>query len=96
MVFDASALLVAILNDPGAEKITQHVDDCVMSTVNITEVRTKLYDSGISEVDTEQLIGQFSLKIVPFTEIEAMETARFRCSTRKFGLSLGDRACLVT
>ena len=95
VVFDASALLAAILNDPGVEKITPHFDDCVMSTVNITEVRTKLSEFRISEVDTEQLIGQFSVQIVSLTEIQAIKTARIRLSTRKFSLSLGDGACLA-
>lgn len=68
---------------------------CTISTVNLAEVRTRLYDAGISEANSGQLVDRFAMAIVPFDEGQAMDAARLRLLTREFGLSLGDRACLA-
>jgi len=41
-VVDASALLAAIQNEKGGEYVKQHIDRCVISTVNWSEVLQKL------------------------------------------------------
>ncbi|MDM7324085.1 MAG: hypothetical protein P3W93_003650 [Thermus sp.] len=42
----------------------------------------------------EGLLGQ-ALQVLPFTEEDALLSARLRPLTRSLGLSLGDRACLA-
>lgn len=95
VVFDASALLAFLLNESGADEVLQVIERAVMSAVNLAEVRTKLADLG----ETAQASGDIALRLIrrvePFTEQDANEAAALRSVTRKRGLSIGDRACLV-
>jgi len=63
---------------------------------NLTEVVTKLFDAGMSQEAIQKALTPLNLTIVPFDEELIYETGRLRVSTRKQGLSLGDRACLAT
>lgn len=95
VVVDASALLAAILDESGADAVMPYIGQGVISTVNLTEVRSRLYDGGISELNAGQMIERFSFDVVPFDEAQATDAARLRPKTRKLGLSLGDRACIA-
>lgn len=66
-----------------------------MSTVNVTEVVTKLIDRGMSLPDIWADLRNTAIAIYPFDEADAEEAARLRTSTRAAGLSLGDRACIA-
>jgi PIN domain nuclease of toxin-antitoxin system len=93
-VIDASTLLAVILSEP---MVGPHdlLDRALMSAVNLTEVRTKLIDLG--RVDLRELSEDLIrlVRIVPFTEQQAILAASLRDATRHAGLSLGDRACLA-
>ncbi len=93
-VIDASTLLAVILTEPivGPSDL---LDRAVMSAVNLTEVRTKLIDLGRLDLQelSEDLIRL--VRIVSFTEQQAIVAASLRDATRHAGLSLGDRACLA-
>ena len=49
-VVDASAVLAAIQDEQGGEYVKKHIDRCVISSVNWSEVLQKLSCSG-SDVD---------------------------------------------
>lgn len=99
-VLDASALLAYLLDEPGADVVTDAlVAGASMCTVNFSEVLAKLEDHGI-RVDvalkdlTERGILD-TMDFVDFTVPLAEEAARLRASTMAVGLSLGDRTCLA-
>lgn len=95
VVVDASALLAAILGEPGADAVLPYIGLGVVSTVNLTEVFSRLYDGGISESDAGHMIDRFAFAIAPFDKAQAADAARLRIETRQMGLSLGDRACIA-
>jgi ribonuclease VapC len=94
---DASALLALIFGERlsvGRDRF----EDGIMSTVNLTEVLTKMVDAGVSAEDAMadvEALG-LNLAIVDFTRESAVSAAELRAETKRLGLSLGDRACLAT
>ena len=93
-VVDASALLALLHSEPGAEIVEKALEDAAISTVNWSEVcqRWIAHDVDVSDLraDTEAL----GLEILPFTVSDAEQAAELWSTTRRLGLSLGDRACL--
>jgi len=100
-VLDASALLAFLLQEPGAEVVTNAlVDHCAISALNYAETLSKLSDHG-QDVDQaaermrRQGLTGAALTIFPVDESQAREMARLRRETRGVGLSLADRGCLA-
>ena len=98
-VFDASALLAVLGNEPGAvvvERLLHDSDEQAMvSAVNMAEVMTKLIDRGFTEADATQTWEGFRLRVVALDEAQATTAAALRKGTRALSLSLGDRCCLA-
>lgn len=95
MILDASALLAYMYNEPGAEKVNPHLSGALVSTVNLSEVLTRL---ARDEKDTEivlQAIEAVGIEVVPFSTRHAHFAARLIKDTARHGLSLADRACLA-
>ncbi|HET8551811.1 MAG TPA: type II toxin-antitoxin system VapC family toxin [Gammaproteobacteria bacterium] len=93
-VLDASALLAYIFDEPGAEAVAEVIDTASMSSVNFSEVLTRIVRDGRPSLSFAARIKQTNLQIVPFTAEDALFAANLEPATRPFGLSLGDRACL--
>jgi ribonuclease VapC len=94
VVLDSSALLAVLLEEPGAGKVVPYLEAAALSAVNISEVAAKGVERGLM---LEGIIGGLSrlrLEIVAFDTEQAYLAASMRPTTRQFGLSLGDRACL--
>ena len=66
-----------------------------MSAVNVAEVVSRLADTGMNADEVRSLVGTLGLEVTPFDEELAHATGMLRPSTRRKGLSLGDRACLA-
>jgi len=96
ILLDASALLAAINEEPGAIRVAECLDDAAISTVNLAEVATKLCEFGWQSTEVGELVADLQLEVLPFDPLDALRTADLRGSTRTLGLSLGDRACLAT
>jgi PIN domain nuclease of toxin-antitoxin system len=96
-VLDASALLALIQREPGADLVAAAIEQgrCVISTVNLAEVITRLLDLGITEEQAIREVGSYALEVSDFTVRQAQDAAFLRGPTRSAGLSLGDRACLA-
>ena len=94
-VWDASALLLILLREPGWEAWVAELRGGSISSVNLAEVATKLLDAGGTVEETRQILNALPLSIHDFTPELAYRAAEFRRPTRSLGLSLGDRACLA-
>ena len=94
-VLDASALIAAILREPGAEIVRSVLVRSVMSSVNMVEVGSRLIDIGYNPEAALRHLDALGVNVVPFDEALAAVAARLRADTRAAGLSLGDRACLA-
>ncbi|MFI3120262.1 MAG: type II toxin-antitoxin system VapC family toxin [Methylococcaceae bacterium] len=94
IVLDASALLAYLFEEAGCQVVARHIENACMSTVNLSEVAGRLIRDNIDPMPLIQQIGLTSISIVPFTETHALYAANFILQTQRYGLSLGDRACL--
>jgi ribonuclease VapC len=95
VVLDASALLAVLRGEPGAERVESRLEGASVGTVNLSEVVAKLTDDGVPEADVRRAIGRLELDVHAFDAKHAYIAGVLRRSTRAFGLSFGDRACLA-
>src|SRR5215469_1502007 len=96
IVLDASAILAVIHREPGHEKLTPHLlGDAVESSVNLTEVHSKLVGSGWSSDEAWEDATSPIREVVSFDEEHAKIAGDLITQTLPLGLSLGDRACLA-
>ena len=63
--------------------------------MNVTEVLSRLSDDGLTIEDASSSLDELELTVIPFSGSQAAGAAALRPTTRRFGLSLGDRACLA-
>jgi PIN domain nuclease of toxin-antitoxin system len=94
-VFDASALLAHIGQEPGSDGLDELAVEALMSAVNLAEVFAKLAERGLSQRESDMIVYRYRLEVVPFDEDLARQTGALRPATKSLGLSLGDRACLA-
>lgn len=95
VVIDASALLAAMLEEPGRETVERALPGAIISSVNLVEVVSRLIDRGFSPDEAEQDLASLELTVIAFDQAQALDAGRLRPLTRHAGLSLGDRACLA-
>ncbi len=95
LVLDASALLAVILGERGADEVDPYIPEAAISAVNLAEVVAKLVDAEFSGDAVRLVIDDLNLDVVGFDEAMAFQSGLLRKETRRTGLSLGDRACLV-
>jgi ribonuclease VapC len=95
-VLDASALLAVSKGEEGADLVLDLIETgaCVVSSVNMAEVATKMLEFGLPRHELKRAIGQFIVDVIDFNQAQAMVCAELRQLTKSSGLSLGDRACL--
>jgi len=96
VVFDASAILALLQQEPGAEKLTIEIrKNAVVSTVNLAEVQSKLVKMK-NDPDKAWEAALASIAAVePYTIEQAKIAGSMIAATEKYGLSLGDRSCLA-
>lgn len=96
IVFDSSAIIALFAKENGYEFIKKHMKDAIISSVNIAEVYKYCIETQLlTEGDAKHLIKMLNIKIIDFTENQALITATLVPFTKKYGLSLGDRACIA-
>lgn len=95
-VVDASAILAILQDEAFTHFDGRRIPGAWISTINLSEILAKLYAKGFGEEDAMRALGVFSLRAADFTERHAGAAARLVTSTRRAGLSFGDRACLAT
>jgi PIN domain nuclease of toxin-antitoxin system len=95
VVLDASALLALLNQEQGSDVVAASIPEAIISTVNLSEVISKLVDAGLPEAVTHQVLDGLMLNVVPFDEVQAFKAGMLRLQTKALGLSFGDRACLA-
>jgi PIN domain nuclease of toxin-antitoxin system len=96
VVFDASAILALLLQEPGAEMLTGEIlINAVASTVNLAEVQSKLVTRGVPEERAWANTLSAVTAQEPFTGEQAKIAGSLIAKTASYGLSLGDRSCLA-
>jgi len=97
VVLDASAVLAYLQDENGSEKVDVVLSEgkAIMSAVNYAEVVGKLLEAGLPESSVKVVMENLELQIEPLDDKQAWKIGMLRMSTKEFGLSLGDRACLA-
>jgi ribonuclease VapC len=95
VVLDTSALLAYVKGEPGADDVAAVIGDAIISTVNYAEAVTKLVEKGMSLPLVRTALGIAGLNVVDFDRGLAEVAGEMFATTKPFGLSLGDRACLA-
>lgn len=93
-VLDASALLAWLQDEQGSDVVEEALHESCISSVNWAEVIQKSIAAG---VDTTGLCEEFEalgVEIIDFTTSHADAAGKLWKQTRRYGLSLWDRACL--
>ena len=95
-VLDASALIALFHQEPGSDKVAQAIEEgAILSTVNLSEVASKLSELGIPDALIQTSINVLELTIFDFNAELAYKAGLLRLPTKGAGPSLGDRACLA-
>ena len=95
VVLDASALLCLLNDEPGADRVLDVLNRCVIGATNLGEVVSKLRERGLSLDEVREALGGLHLDVRPLSAAQAMTIGDLRPTTKSLGLSLGDRACLA-
>jgi len=96
-VFDSSAVLAFLYDEPGGDKVRPDLPDGIISAVNAAEVLAVLVRNGVPLNDASLALQKTRLKIEAFSLAGAAKTAALLTpQVRSLGLSLGDRACMAT
>ena len=96
-VLDASAVLAVVMEERGADVVAEALrSGAAMSTVNVAEVAARLHQDGWSDAEVAIVFESLGIEVLPFGPRAARLSGRLRTATKRFGLGLGDRACLAT
>ena len=93
-MLDASALLAFSQEEEGANVVGPLLERSVISSVNWAEVLQRTISLGLGTQGKQEDLESLGVKILPFTVEDAEYTAQLWSTSRRAGLSLGDRACL--
>lgn len=95
VVFDASALIALLRDEPGADAVARHVGDGLISAVNLQEVVKALLRRGIPTDIVREMIDALHLDVRPHAREDAFAAAILHSATERFGSGLGDRSCMA-
>lgn len=98
-VWDASAILVWLKQEPGVERLENllaSADGHLVSAVNLAEVAGWFDERGMPTERIREMLRELDIDVVPFDFDDALTSGLLRTTTRPLGLSLGDRACIAT
>jgi len=93
-VLDSSAVLCLMQGEEGAGMVRDALPDSCISAVNLSEVVAKMSERGMDGALIREALDPLDLKIISFDADQGLDAGLLRESTRRLGLSLGDRACL--
>ena len=85
IVVDSSAVVAALLEEPGGEEMARRDGPFLISTVNLCEVLERLAVGSAAEAPTLAMLEDLGLVLVDFTPDLAAIAARLKASTRSEG-----------
>jgi PIN domain nuclease of toxin-antitoxin system len=94
-VLDSSAILAVLRRESGWERVDALFGDAIVSVVNEAEVISKLIWRGDTPEAAQQTASRMPYEVVPLDRDLARRAGVLWDTTRRQGLSLGDRCCLA-
>lgn len=95
VVFDASAILALLRDEPGADIVASHIGNGIISAVNFQEVIKELLRRGLPMEAALELLDALHLDVHPHRSQEAIVAAGLYLATKQYGSGLGDRTCMA-
>ena len=95
IVFDASAILALLRDEPGADVVAQHIGDGLISAVNVQEVVKGLLRREVPIDAALAMLDALHLDVRPHGRDDAVAAANLYPATKAFGSGLGDRTCMA-
>lgn len=95
VVFDASAVLALLRDEPGADVVASFAGDGMISAVNLQEVIKELVRRGIPVEAALDMLDALHLDVRPHGRDDAVAAAALYPATREYGSGLGDRSCMA-
>lgn len=95
IVFDTSAVIALLRNEPGAEKVASWVGQAAMSAVNLQELVKSLLARGLAMSVIEEIVADLRLEIHDHDRDAAFAAAALVEVTQAYGSGLGDRSCMA-
>lgn len=95
IIFDSSAVLALLKQEKGHEIASSYLEQAILSTVNMAEVISVLVRDGLYNDEVVNYLESTFLHIEDFNLNQARIAGSLFDKTKKYGLSLGDRACLA-
>src|SRR4051794_17467658 len=94
-ILDSSAILAVLNNEIGSQIVIAILDDAITSAVNHAEVVSKLVERGATLEQARVMLRTIDVAVVEFDRPMAERVGELRGTTKRLGLSLGDRACIA-
>ncbi len=94
VVVDSSVLIAYLHKEPLSVDLADGTGT-VVSSVNLAETLSKLILYGATEQQAWADATELADELIPFSPEHARLAGSLISSTRQYGLSLGDRACLA-
>lgn len=95
IVFDASAILALLRDEPGANVVAQYIGDGLISAVNFQEVIKGLLRRDVPIDAALAMLDALHLEVRPHGRDDAIAAASLYPVTKEFGSGLGDRTCMA-
>ena len=94
-VFDASAVIALLRDEPGADVILGYASDALISTVNLQEAIQVLLADGTTIDVARAMLESLNLEPRPHRVEDAYAAAALFQATKSKGSGLGDRTCMA-
>ena len=94
-VFDASAVIALLRDEPGAQVAAAHAGEAMISAVNVQEGVKALLLRGAPVEIVRQMLESLRLDVRAHETEDACRAAALHEATARFGACLGDRTCMA-
>lgn len=94
-VVDASAVLAFARGEPGEKQVAKVRERCVVATVNLVEVLSKLVRYDVPADEARHFLRESFPAVVALDRELAESSAVLHAATRELGLSYADCVCLA-
>lgn len=95
VVFDSSAILALLRDEPGAEVVAEYIGDGLISAVNLQEVIKGLLRRDVPADVALAMLDDLHLDVRAHGRDDAIAAAKLYPATKEFGSGLGDRSCMA-
>lgn len=95
VVLDSSAVLAMLRDEPGGDTVAEHLENAVISGVNLHEVAKEMFREGAVASDVRATLDTLALDVRAHDTEAAYRAAELYEPTRRYGSGVGDRSCMA-